>query len=236
MKKNRIITLLLPAYILVLSVFIVSAALISKSVTAMVENAPLDSRKCVVIDAGHGGVDGGATSCTGVLESQLNLEISLRVNDLLHLLGINTVMIRTDDISVYTEGESIAAKKISDLKERVRIVNTKENAVLLSIHMNHFTDSQYHGAQVFYAPTQGSQQFADTMQAALKNALDPENNRHIKKTKGVYLMEHINKTGILLECGFISNPAEEAKLTKADYQIKLSAVIATTTATYLANT
>ena len=72
----------------------------------------------VVIDPGHGGVDGGATSCSGILESNINLDISLRLNDLMHLLGINTIMIRDTDKSVYTNGETIGQKKISDLQER----------------------------------------------------------------------------------------------------------------------
>ena len=114
----------------------------------------------VVIDAGHGGIDGGATSCTGSLESHINLEIATRLNDLLHLLGVNTHMIRNSDISVYTSGTSIAEKKASDLKERVRIINQTENAFLISIHQNYFPQNQYHGAQVFYRSTEESKNFA----------------------------------------------------------------------------
>ena len=125
----------------------------SKAVTVISEKIPLEREHCIIIDAGHGGVDGGATSCTGRLESTYNLEISLRLNDLFHLLGYDTRMIRTTDISVYTKGESIAQKKISDLKERVRIANETPNALLLSIHQNNFSDSRYSGAQIFYPGT-----------------------------------------------------------------------------------
>ena len=236
MKRFKNFRLLLPSYILVVCAFVISVVLASRSVTTMVENAPLHNRKCVIIDAGHGGVDGGATSCTGILESHFNLEISTRVNDLLHLLGVETKMIRTDDISVYTEGESIAAKKMSDLKERVRIVNETQCGTLVSFHMNHFSDSQYHGAQVFYANTEGSKQLASTMQIALKQHLDTENNRNIKKCEGVYLMQHIQRPGILIECGFISNPEEEAKLRDPTYQKMLASVISATVASYLPNT
>jgi N-acetylmuramoyl-L-alanine amidase len=110
----------------------------NKAVIVLSENAPFESRRVVIIDAGHGGVDGGATSCTGVLESKFNLEIALKLNDLMHLLGIDTVMIRDTDCSVYTKGETIAQKKVSDLKERVRITNSIENALLISIHQNQF--------------------------------------------------------------------------------------------------
>ena len=143
-------------------------------------------RKYIIIDAGHGGVDGGATSCTGVLESQINLQIALRLEDLMHLVGVDTVMIRREDISVYTEGESIAAKKVSDLKERVRIVNSIENAVLISIHQNTFSDPRYSGAQVFYGPSGDSQKLAHTLQQALVANLNPESNRKAKKGSGLY--------------------------------------------------
>jgi len=236
MFRGKNFQLLLPAYLLVLCGFVASAFLVSRSATVMAENAPIEGRYCVIVDAGHGGVDGGATSCTGVLESRFNLEVALRVNDLLHLLGVETKMIRTDDISIYTEGESIAAKKMSDLKERVRIVNQTPKSVLVSLHMNHFSDSQYHGPQVFYAQTDGSKALAESMQSALKTNLDPDSRRQIKRAEGIYLMQHIQQPGILIECGFISNPEEEAKLRDPAYQKKLCCVIAATTAGFLANT
>ena len=123
--KNRIrYVSLLPIYLLVLTGFLLVAVGGSRAVTVLSVNTPPTYTKTVVIDAGHGGVDGGATSCTGVLESSFNLEIAIKLNDLMHLLGINTVMIRDTDCSVYTEGETIAQKKISDLRERVQIVNS----------------------------------------------------------------------------------------------------------------
>lgn len=223
-------------YLLVFSVVISIAVSGSRFVTVMSEQQPLTNRKCVIIDAGHGGVDGGATSCTGILESQINLEIALRLDDLIHLLGWNTLMIRTDDRSVYTEGESIAAKKVSDLKERVRIVNSTENAVLVSIHQNHFPDSRYYGAQVFYGKGQGSSELATTIQRNLIATLNPDSKRNIKQADGIYLLEKVNCTAILLECGFLSNQEEEAKLRSAEYQKMLCCVIAATVSQYLSNT
>lgn len=228
-------TKLLPGYILVLSCFLLSGIAGGRMITVLSENAPLEDRKCIVIDAGHGGVDGGAVSCTGVYESNINLEISLRLEDLLHLLGVDTVMIRRTDCSVYTKGETIAAKKVSDLKERVRIVNNTENAMLVSIHQNRFADSRYSGAQVFYANTDGSEALAKTLQEALIKTVNPGSNRQIKKADGVYLMQHIRTTGILVECGFLSNPQEEAQLRTADYQKKLACVIASVCSGFLHN-
>lgn len=236
MFHSKNFRLLLPAYILVLFCFLAAGLWFNHTVTTFVESEPIEGRTCVILDAGHGGVDGGATSCTGVLESQFNLEISRRINDLLHLLGVKTIMIRTDDISVYTEGESIAAKKISDLKERTRIVNEASDSILLSIHMNHFSDSRYYGPQVFYANAESSKSYAEEMQSALNYHLVDNSKRTIKRAEGIYLMQHINKPGILVECGFLSNQEEEAKLRDPEYQKKLSCVIAATTATFLSNT
>ena len=205
----------------------------NRAITVISEGMPIVRKHCIVIDAGHGGEDGGATSCTGKLESGYNLEISLRLNDLFHLLGYETYMIRTQDVSVYTKGETIAQKKVSDLKERVRICNEREGALLLSIHQNNFSDSQYSGAQVFYANTDGSQALAKQMQQNMKSALNPGTKREAKKASNVYLMEHIQCTGVLVECGFLSNAQEEAKLRDAAYQKQLCCVIASTLSNFL---
>ncbi len=206
----------------------------SKAVTVMAETAPARRHHTIIVDPGHGGVDGGATSCTGILESQFNLEIGLRLNDFFRFLGYDTKIVRTEDISVYTEGKTIARKKLSDLKQRVKLVNETENGILLSIHQNNFPDGRYFGAQVFYPKTQGSQEMAQKLQSAFSNYL--ESARKEKPCSSVYLMEHIRKPGLLIECGFLSNPGEEAKLRTPDYQKKLSAVIACTMAEILSNT
>jgi len=208
----------------------------SRAVTVISANIPLNREHCIVIDAGHGGVDGGATSCTGVLESTYNLDIALRLNDLFRLIGYDTRMIRTTDISVYTKGETIAQKKISDLKERVRITNETENALLVSIHQNMFSDSRYNGAQVFYGDMAESKHLAETLQAALIHSLNPGSNRQCKKGTGIFLMEHVTKPAVLIECGFLSNPQEEEKLRSIDYQQKLCCVIASEISSYLSNT
>lgn len=232
MKRGYFIALL-PFYLLVGILFIGIAQGGSYAVTAIRENRPLEREHTVIIDAGHGGIDGGATSCTGVLESTLNLEISLRLNDLMHFLGYETVMIRTTDTSIYIQGNTIAAQKISDLKERVRICNETEDAILISIHQNTFSDSRYSGAQVFYTSTDQSRALAVDMQTALVTNLNPGSNRKSKKADGVYLMEHIECTGVLIECGFLSNPQEEAKIRSEAYQKQLCCVFASVLSNFL---
>lgn len=224
--------------IYILTVFTVLLVCVwsSQAVSVISKNSPIERKHCIIIDPGHGGEDGGATSCSGILESQFNLEISRRLNDLLQFLGYKTRMIRNSDISIYVKGDTIAQKKVSDLQERVRIANETDNGLLLSIHQNNFSDSRYSGAQVFYAKTEGSQALAKRLQNNFLSTLNKGSNRQCKKSAGVYLMEHIRCTGILIECGFLSNYDEEAKLRSEAYQKKLCCVIGATVGEYLSNT
>jgi len=232
MKLRKVVSVLL-FYILIVSVFLTATYWGSAATTAVAQMIPIERHNTVIIDAGHGGEDGGATSCSGKLESSYNLEIALRLNDLMHLLGMHTKMVRTSDLSVYTHGQTIAAKKVSDLKNRVRLVNETEDALLLSIHQNTFSDSQYSGAQVFYSAKGEGKELAETLQTALIQTVNPGSNRRCKRADGVYLMEHIEQTGVLIECGFLSNIEEEAKLRSDTYQKQLCCVIATTVCNFL---
>lgn len=204
-----------------------------RAVSAIQDRIPVRRTHTIIIDAGHGGEDGGATSCTGRLESGYNLEIALRLEDMLHFLGLRTEMIRRTDTSVYRKGETIAQKKVDDLKNRVRMVNETSGGILVSIHQNYFSQSQYSGAQVFYGAADGSKDLADSVQAALISTLNPDSRRRTKAAKGIYLMEKSQRCAILVECGFLSNPEEEAKLASQDYQKALAAVIGAAVCTNL---
>lgn len=226
---------MLPLYSIIFLLWIVIAQVSSEVVTALAEQSPIPHQSHIVIDAGHGGIDGGAVSCTGIPESFINLQISQRINDLMNFLGYKTVMLRKSDTSLHTQGDTIAQQKISDLKNRVKTINQTSNALLISIHQNTFADRQYSGSQVFYATTaHKSEELAKHLQSALIEALNPQTKRSAKKATGIYLMEHIQCEGVLIECGFISNPNEEINLRNIQYQKKLSAVIACATSTYLA--
>lgn len=220
-------------YPFVICLVIAGTLLGSRTVTVMSEHAPLEDRLCIVLDAGHGLPDGGAVSCTGVAESGINLDITRRLEDLLHLLGYETRMLRTTEDSIYTEGETIAQKKVSDLKQRVKLTNESGNAILLSIHQNHYSDSRYSGAQMFYAGTAGSEDLAKALQSSFVTYLNPGSSRQAKRSESIYLMEHVQCTAVLVECGFLSNPQEEAKLRDADYQKKICCVIAAGLSAYL---
>ena len=188
----------------------------------------------IVLDAGHGGEDGGAVSPDGVPESGINLQIVRKAEGLLVFLGRSVRLTRTGEEAIYSpEAQTLREKKVSDLKNRVALINALPHAVLLSIHQNFFTEGKYHGAQVFYAKTPGSQQLAEQLQINLALGLEPDNHRQCKKSDGVYLMEHIDCTGVLVECGFLSNYEEEQRLLQPEYQKKLAAVIAGTLSVWL---
>lgn len=194
----------------------------SRQVSAMQEQSPV-----IVIDAGHGGEDGGAVAQDGIKESHLNLSIAQRVDDFLVFSGFETKMIRDSDVSVYDDSaRSISEKKVSDLHNRVRTVNETPGALLLSIHQNKFPESRYSGAQVFYAGTSGSKELAQRMQQTLITVADPTNHRQAKAADTVFLMNKIQCTGVLVECGFLSNADEKAKLQDPNYQKKLTLAMA----------
>lgn len=224
-----------PFYMFVVMLFLLGTIMGSRSIETIAEKIPMERLHRIVIDPGHGGEDGGAVSCTGKNESNFNLQISLRLNDLFHLLGYETVMIRTTDVSVYTSGDTIAQRKVSDLKQRVRIVQRTSDAVLVSIHQNTFPEGKYSGAQVFYAASPGSKELSARIQADLVAGLNPGSSRKEKKGEGIYLLEKITAPGVLVECGFLSNWQEEAKLSTPDYQKKLCCVISASVASFLAS-
>ena len=230
LKSYQVFLLLLLAAGAVLSGLASGARMLrSHEVAAMAQ-----SHVTVVIDAGHGGEDSGAVSSDGVPESRLNLEIAQRMEDLLALAGIDTVMVRKSDTAIYSpDASTISEKKVSDLKNRVELVNSTPNALLLSIHQNLFTQSKYTGAQVFYAPTEGSRELAETMQQVLIDAVDPSNRRKAKPAETVYLMNHIQCPGILVECGFLSNAQETRLLQDAAYQKKLTLAMGTTVSAWV---
>ena len=232
MKKKEYAEMAL-VYAAVAGLFLAAAWAGSNTVTVMAQRSPVERDHTIVIDAGHGGEDGGAVSCTGVTEKELNLDIALRLDDLLHLMGYRTRMTRRTDISVYTSGETIARRKASDLQERVQMVQQVQDPILISIHQNLFSDPQYGGAQVFYDPAGEGQPLAQVLQMSFRETLNRGSRRDIKKADGIYLMEHIDCPGILVECGFLSNPREEALLRSDEYQRSLCIVIAAGVANFL---
>ena len=229
-KNQRILAAALLAGALFLCAFPLLRAPAAAETAAFLPETPVT----VILDAGHGGEDGGASTADGVLESGINLEIALRLRDLLAFAGIHTQMIRDTDTAVYSgDCRTISQKKVSDLKNRVSMVNAVENGLLVSIHQNYFEQSKYCGAQVFFAKTDGSKALAERIQQSLRDSVDAANHRQCKPSQSVYLMEHIECTGVLIECGFLSNYEEAKRLQTGAYQKKLSAAICGAITEYL---
>ncbi len=181
----------------------------------------------LIVDAGHGGEDGGAVSITGVPESGVNLAIALKLDQILGLYGAPPTLLRSEDISIHDPSAgTLREKKVSDLHNRVAAIEAAQNATLISIHQNTYTSAKYHGAQVFYANGELSLPFAQQTQELLRQAVDPENSRVPAKIPDtVYLMNHISCRAILVECGFLSNPEEEQKLLNDEYQTKIASAL-----------
>lgn len=227
--RNRVI--LIGIYMLVISAAFLIIYSYRSAVTAMTENA--DTAYTIVIDAGHGEPDGGAVSCTGLSECIYNLEISKRLKDLLNLVGHKARLTRTNAYSIYTSGNTIAEKKVSDLKERVRIVRDTHNPLLVSIHQNQFSDGIYSGAVVLYGQHADSKRLADSIQSYFIQYLNPGSKRSSKPAEGVYLMQHVSCPAVLVECGFLSNRQEEAKLRSPEYQKKICCILVSSVSEYL---
>lgn len=191
--------------------------------------APVQEEQ-LIIDAGHGGEDGGAVSLSGVPESGINLSIALKLDQLLGLYGTAPILLRNDDRSLHDpDAQTLREKKVSDLHNRVDIIEEHTGATLISIHQNTFQSQRYHGAQVFYSPTADSKPLADLAQSLLRQTLDPSNDRvPTQIPESVYLMNHITCRAILVECGFLSNPEEDRLLQSDAYQLKISAALAAT--------
>lgn len=182
----------------------------------------------IIIDAGHGGVDSGAVGINNVLEKDINLQIALKLKDLFEISGFNTKMTRNLDESIHNrDSDTIRSKKISDLKNRLDIVNKDPNNLLISIHQNKFEDNKYKGAQIFYSKNNPlSRELAQSMQASFAGLLQKDNKREIKPSpKNVFLLNRSNVPSIIVECGFLSNSDDVKNLLDADYQKKIAFTI-----------
>lgn len=186
------------------------------------------SEPVLIIDAGHGGEDGGASSSTGALESHINLAVAKRLELALGLFGVPMLPLRQSDMSLHDpDAKTLRQKKVSDLHNRVKTVEEQDNPILISIHQNSYPDSRYSGAQVFYAPTQGSRELAQIIQESMRLTLDPTNTRQEKQIQDtIFLMNHISCPGVLVECGFLTNHREERLLRDHSYQTKIAIAIA----------
>lgn len=192
-------------------------------------------RITVIIDAGHGGRDGGASTESGVLEKDLNLAVALKLRDLVATLDADVVMTRETDVMLASE--SSQHKKRDDLNARLNMARERENCIFVSIHMNKFPVEKYSGLQVYYSGNnEESLALAEAIQERAGEFLRKGNARTVKKAdSSIYILHHIEAPAVLVECGFLSNPEEAALLCTEEYQNKLAAVIFAAVAEYVQN-
>ena len=185
----------------------------------------------VIIDAGHGGEDGGAIGKSGVLEKDLNLAIAQKLYDKLVSSGVNCVMTRQTDTLLYDKNQDYEGKKKAlDAKARIAVAENYENAIFVSIHQNSYPVEKYSGFQVYYSPNnEASLRLAKRFENDVRQKLQQSNNRASKESGGkIYILDNLSCPAVLLECGFISNADECEKLSSEEYQSKLAETLTDT--------
>lgn len=205
-------------------VFLGTLIMISSYAGNLVTNDTLS----VIVDAGHGLPDGGAVGVTGSVEQEINLEIALKLQEILEAKGVRVIMTRTDENGLWNnENDSIRKKKVDDMNKRLDIMKNSRANLFISIHMNSFPNHSASGLRIFYAPNHAQiKPLAENIQSRIKDVTNA--NINIVKTadKSLFLMKNPPVPAILVECGFLSNAKEEKKLQEDDYQARLSWAIA----------
>ncbi len=205
---------------LIASILILNEIKLASTSTLIENNFPV-----IIIDAGHGGEDGGAIGADGTNEKNINIEIALKLNEILTVMGYKTRMVRTMDISIHNEGaNTLREKKVSDIRNRTAIMDEYENCLYVSIHQNKYDDSRIWGAQTFYSPNnETSKALAQFIQTSIATDIQPDNKRMIKESgTSIYVLYNATKPAVMVECGFISNPNELSQLKTEEYQSKMA--------------
>ena len=234
---NRVgaLIVLLCTYLLVFG-FIKTAQLPEQAVSVGAEtDYPLPT---IVLDAGHGGIDSGCVSVNGTEEKDINLSIMLKLRDMLEVTGLRVEVTRDTDRSIHDTGVTgLGNQKKSDMKNRLDIVNSFDDAVFVSIHQNQFTDPKYSGAQMFYPEgSEESEHLAAIMQGNFVALLQPDNTREIKPVgTEIYLLHNAECPAVMAECGFLSNPEEAAKLESDEYQTMVAFTVYKSLCDYIFN-
>lgn len=228
LEKLIFFFLMLAAAVLAV-IFVINPGFAGKTAvfTAGNKNSPI-----LVIDAGHGGEDGGAVSSSGVRESSINLDIALKMASLSDLTGIDYTMTRDSEKIAYPESaNSIARKKVYDQKKRAELINKTPNAVLISVHQNIFPHQSVFGPQTFYSKNDDSNVLAKLIQKTMNTDICPGSRRVAAPiAQNIFLFKNTSCPAVLIECGFLSNPREENLLSNDGYRLKMAVAL---TAAYM---
>lgn len=234
-KRYQIIAVI-TAFLIILSVMLYLTFMANSSADVVMAKPVF--QQTVIIDAGHGGEDGGAVGIDGTVEKNINLDIALKLEKILKFYGFDVIMIRTRDIMVCDDGlDSLRKRKVSDIHNRFAIMQKYPDAVFISVHQNKFSDPAQHGTQVFYSGNnEKSKLLAEAIQSSVTTVLQPNNSRIVKKSgSGIYLLYHAELPAVLVECGFVSNSNDVKNLNDEKYRMKLAMLIADGLLKYLMN-
>lgn len=230
MKYEQRLKRKIAGYCLLLIFCLLTAIMISNNDTEnlnVIETVGKRGAATLIIDPGHGGMDGGTSSKSGVLESEINLAISHKLEKLLGFLAYDSVLTRTTQELDYPAGLTTAQKKAWDQANRINLINSYDNAVLISIHQNYYPDSRPSGTQVFYGKKDGSKEFAELLHSNLNYHFYPQNRRVAAPiSESILIMKKADCTAVLVECGFLSNASDTEKLRSTNHQVKISMVLA----------
>lgn len=217
-KKYDIISCFMAAFLALLTFALVKSGFNSVAVSALPFNG-----KVIILDAGHGIPDGGAVGISGTVEQEINLQVTLKLQQLLEQSGAYVILTRADEHSVAEDlSNKIKEIKKEDLKYR-RDMRDSGCDAFISIHMNKFEIEKYSGAQVFYSDNEQSRTLGEKIQDSLKLHVDQSNNRVAKKSeKNIYILNDSNVPSVVVECGFLSNKNEEQLLNTEEYQQKIA--------------
>lgn len=213
-----------------IAIVMVSAVIIIVAAFGVTERRGVSAHASVsphiLIDAGHGGEDGGAEGADGTLEKHINLAIARPLGDLLRVMGYTVSYTRTEDTMVSAVGDTLRERKVSDIRNRLLMIQQAD--MTISIHQNKFSQTQYSGTQVFYGTgSADSRVLAAAIRSSVLSLLQPQNTRKLKQGDGsVYLLKHATQPLVLVECGFLSNEAEREKLKTREYQLQMAFAIA----------
>ena len=221
LRKRHLLTV-------VAAVALCGALLLTARPGAAAVSGSASPQRAVILDAGHGGADGGAVSDSGVAESGLNLAITLRLADVLTFCGYEVLLTRTGEAALCDDpAATLRQQKVSDTKKRVEIINRCADARLISIHQNSYPEAEISGPQVFYyGSSEMSKKLAEAIQAQLIVDLQPPKEREIKTGNDLYILKNSQCPGVIVECGFLSNPTECENLQNPQYQQAVATAIA----------
>ena len=211
----------------IIGCFVLLAVCARLTENALPTSAGAVQKPVIVIDAGHGGLDSGAVGPSGVLEKDINLSIVLALKDMFEMSGFQVVLTRSEDISIYSPGvEGIRNQKLSDMDNRLAIIQSYPDSIFLCVHQNNYTDPRYFGGQMFYNNNNPDNRTLATIMQRRFALLRPENDREIKLSgEELFLLKSNPNPSLMIECGFLSNPEEEQLLSTWEFQQKVAFTI-----------